>query len=571
MIAFLIIFSLLGAPAFAATMPDIEAALNTISSGKMSEDLISGYNPDIDKSPSQKAMYYFLKGYLETRKFEYKTAHESFNKSLELLAKNPNPRLEAELLFYISEIEILFMDIPNGMSHSLELGELAASQGLSRRLIDSYYNLAIGYRYYYDERESNKYSEEAYKLSKETGYGFGEALYFAFMGDTKLNYEGDPEGAIEAYQKSYSMMSGKDYHQLRDDHRLVLDGAMIYTKLFHLEDKSVLQDIEKAIANSDPRNSIILYNLKALAGDIYLTDDPEKALPYYLEAMELYEKIEHIPTSAVSSYYLESVLAQTYYELGEFQGAADIYYKLLTEEYEDSLTTKLVDTQSSLDDYKYESYNERLSLLEELNASNEAKAKLSKQFSNVFIGSTALLLLALVVIAIGLIKNKRIQKKLYKASITDQLTKVYNRSKIIDIMSESLGSSDAVAMIEVDDFKKINDTYGHFVGDQVLVKISDTIRSSVRNIDSVGRYGGEEFLVHFKDVSLEEAIEISERIRTNVMNIDWDGKDIMTTVSIGVSMSGGKNLEDILNYADELMYKAKSSGKNRLETRISLS
>lgn len=570
-IALLVILLMLGMSSITEAMPDIEEALEMINSGKLSPSIISSYQPETESAASEKAMYFFLKGYLETREFEFNSAYESFNKSLEILLEHPNPRLEAELLFYISEIELLYMDLPNGMSHSLRLGELATAQGLDKRLIDSYYNLAIGYRYYYDERESNKYSAEAYSLSKEIGYDFGEALYFAFLGDTRLDYENDPEGAMEAYQESYRMMPEKNRDQLREDYRIILDSAMIYTRIFHLEDKTVLPDIERVISGSNPKNYIMLYDLKALAGDVYLSDEPEKALSYYLEAMELYEKIEAIPTSAVSSYYLESAIAKTYYELGEYQSSADIYYKLLTGENDEGLIRQLMDTQSSLDDYKYDSYQERLALLEDFNETNEAKVQLSKRLSAVFISSTILLLIALVAIVIGLVKNRRIQDKLYKASITDNLTKVYNRSKIIEIINENLGSRDAIAMIDVDDFKKINDTYGHLVGDQVLIRISDTIRSSVRSVDSVGRYGGEEFIVHFKDVSVQEAIEISERIRTNIMNMKWDCGDIKTTVSIGVSMGGGRNLDDVLSYADELMYRAKSSGKNRLEARISLS
>lgn len=156
-----------------------------------------------------------------------------------------------------------------------------------------------------------------------------------------------------------------------------------------------------------------------------------------------------------------------------------------------------------------------------------------------------------------------VQKKLYKESITDNLTKVFNRGHIIDLLEENISNTTCLLMMDVDNFKMINDTFGHVTGDKVLLKLAQVISSNMREDDYVGRYGGEEFLVILKNTDLEKGLLVAERIRQAADNLNWD-EEIKTTLSIGLLQYDGSTADALLIEADILMYRAKRLGKNRV-------
>ena len=127
-----------------------------------------------------------------------------------------------------------------------------------------------------------------------------------------------------------------------------------------------------------------------------------------------------------------------------------------------------------------------------------------------------------------------------------------------------------ILLIDIDDFKLVNDSYGHTVGDIVLRKVADIIRYSVRSDDKAGRYGGEEFIVLMNDARREVALEAAGRIRRNIeddsMTKVKPGVELSVTVSIGVSgtRSGEKTVDQLIEEADEALYRAKAEGKNRV-------
>ncbi len=167
--------------------------------------------------------------------------------------------------------------------------------------------------------------------------------------------------------------------------------------------------------------------------------------------------------------------------------------------------------------------------------------------------------------------------KLYKAieemAITDELTGVYVRRYVLEKFYESLlrankfNSELSFLMIDVDDFKKINDTYGHLIGDAVLREVALRIKSTAREIDLVGRYGGEEFCVILLDTDKEGAKKAGERICEVVSNepIVAYNESLNVTVSVGVASfpQDGKDPYTIIEMADKALYKAKRSGKNK--------
>ena len=124
-------------------------------------------------------------------------------------------------------------------------------------------------------------------------------------------------------------------------------------------------------------------------------------------------------------------------------------------------------------------------------------------------------------------------------------------------------------MIDIDYFKKFNDTYGHAIGDIVLKTVANIIKEQLREYDIPSRYGGEEFCVLLPHTNIKEALVVAERLRSAVQETKIDignGSIINLTISVGLSELGVKDLaEDLYMKADSALYKAKESGRNRVE------
>ena len=165
-------------------------------------------------------------------------------------------------------------------------------------------------------------------------------------------------------------------------------------------------------------------------------------------------------------------------------------------------------------------------------------------------------------------------------AVTDQLTGLHNRrymtGQLDSLVQRSVLGGDPVAalLIDIDHFKKINDTFGHDVGDEVLREFALRLASNVRAIDLPCRYGGEEFTVIMPDTQLADAMRIAERIRMHVSGSPFrvaQGKELLTvTISIGVSATLGETdtPEALLKRADEGVYEAKASGRNAVVGRV---
>lgn len=164
-------------------------------------------------------------------------------------------------------------------------------------------------------------------------------------------------------------------------------------------------------------------------------------------------------------------------------------------------------------------------------------------------------------------------KKLKYNSNYDSLTGIFNRGKVIEninLLKQNLDFNKEkyyIAMIDIDNFKKVNDIYGHIAGDKVLKEVSNVIRKSISNEDILGRYGGEEFIAIIKD-EINNYKDIIERIRRNIeeLNINVNNKLIKVTSSIGVKNFNlnKMTLEENISLADKSLYEAKNSGKNRV-------
>ncbi len=167
-------------------------------------------------------------------------------------------------------------------------------------------------------------------------------------------------------------------------------------------------------------------------------------------------------------------------------------------------------------------------------------------------------------------ENLRKTEELQELSIRDPMTELFNHRHLHDVMYQLTSKAVledriySVIMMDIDHFKTINDTFGHQFGDQVLMKIADTLRSTVRDQDIVGRYGGEEFIIILPDADAAQAYFVAERIRRNVNNQPIVN-DVTITVSGGVAQFDRTSGESVVEMADRELYRAKRNGRNRIE------
>lgn len=168
----------------------------------------------------------------------------------------------------------------------------------------------------------------------------------------------------------------------------------------------------------------------------------------------------------------------------------------------------------------------------------------------------------------GVICLKKLIKVFPELFFIDPLTGLQNRF-YLNLIKTKLKSSQGkagVILADLDNFKKINDIYGHGFGDRVLVEVAKTLRQNVKITDEVIRYGGEEFLIVLYRCSLESAKKVGERLRKKIEEIGFEEfPEVKITASFGVAeFVRSKDLERVIEEADKALYKAKRSGKNRV-------
>lgn len=164
-------------------------------------------------------------------------------------------------------------------------------------------------------------------------------------------------------------------------------------------------------------------------------------------------------------------------------------------------------------------------------------------------------------------------KKLEKDAYVDALTNLFNRhyftvsSKILFSQAKRQSQKLSLLMLDIDLFKQINDQYGHHAGDEVLKRLAEFLKTSLRDSDICCRWGGEEFVVLMPETDIDGAMVIAQHIKKGIetLPVHYNGFTVFTTISIGVSeLQNHRNIEEILEEADQALYYSKKTGRNRV-------
>lgn len=194
-----------------------------------------------------------------------------------------------------------------------------------------------------------------------------------------------------------------------------------------------------------------------------------------------------------------------------------------------------------------------------------------------FVVMESIVLLVLIAFGNMMLVNEYVNTELRRVAEHDSLTGVLNRRSFLSMLNKEIQSASrhqsalSVMLIDLDHFKRINDTWGHRVGDEVLCRFVEVSLKSLRDRDILGRIGGEEFAVIMPETILEDARQIAERLRLKVLEQmqTTDENPVGLTVSIGVArLIHGESSEMLMHRADKAMYLSKSTGRNRVEAYV---
>ena len=279
---------------------------------------------------------------------------------------------------------------------------------------------------------------------------------------------------------------------------------------------------------------------------------------------EAQNKLEDFVTKEDVIYYgldkeCYELLVEIYTQTKQKDKLIDVYQKMLELDREFITTTQ----QEYLKFSEFYSENNRL---------RESNVRLHR--------SNIAALIGIIFISVILVFVLILVRLLSKKNVTDQLTGVYNRKKLNALLQKyernGTPSDLGVVMMDIDYFKRYNDTYGHQAGDKVLKDVAGVLKESVRKKDIVIRYGGEEFLILLNSIKKNAAEEICQKIHTNLKEkaIPHIASEVSehVTMSMGLVVQKEKNgmpLEKLIGSADECLYQSKEAGRNRLTVKES--
>ena len=168
----------------------------------------------------------------------------------------------------------------------------------------------------------------------------------------------------------------------------------------------------------------------------------------------------------------------------------------------------------------------------------------------------------------------RLNEQLYELATTDSMTQLFNRRHFIESAQRQISQiqrtnvDGAMLMLDIDNFKSVNDTFGHAIGDKAIIKIASILKDNLREYDIVGRVGGEEYAMLLSPCEFDVANKIAKRLIDKVANLEISHQQnsIKLTISIGLTMvkKEDEDIDKALRRADIALYKAKSTGKNKV-------
>lgn len=435
--------------------------------------------------------------------------------------------------------------------------------------------LGILYSYINQEEKSLAYYQKSYEHYLKAGKS-----YYAYntLMNIAANYSVDEkfEKAIPIYEEIikhaeqvsnndllYYTYSGMAWAQVKQENTNP-EAAHRYMLIANQYAEQI-QQVDFPI-NHALTNGFLLFELERY----------QEALNYLIEAEALlvsYNKLEKKIVSTFSNANVLFLKSELHYKLENYESAFKAQEQLI--EYVATLPER--SNIESVEDVRIQYEAEQASIQQKILKQRQSvqslllsEAKDKEQNRQKF-----MLMLAFVSIVLGwvLLKTLQGQRKLLKITRTDALTGIGNRRWLMSKGKELLKFSKqsdgefALLLIDVDDFKKVNDLYGHHIGDKVLKAVVNICEKPLRKNDKFARFGGEEFVVILPDTNAEQSCLIAEKLRSEVNEYNWSAiisENISISIGIANNVENFASFDDMLKQADKRLYRAKHLGKNRV-------
>ncbi len=469
---------------------------------------------------------------------DFKSAHKAFLQVQKIAQELDLKKAEADALANLAIIYLHFGDFHLALEHNLESLDLYQKLNAKQNQVKTLQNIGV---IYYDSeryREALAQFEQAETLLKENPEERTLALVCSNLGRTHHKLGNDLAA------NSYQQLSLELFNKLEDKSgisyvldemgRRQLDNANYDQAELKLQ-KSLALKCELGDQKGEIDSSLHL-------GELYrLQHRYSEALAILTHALTLAEKLEAKKEQGDAHYNLayiykeQAKLGEAFNHLETHMTIKDDIFSLSSDQRFQALRVRHEVEQTEKEKEIYRLKNVEL-------------VKLNEQLQS-------------------------LTEKLEKQAIEDPLTKLYNRRHFEKVLTEAYnrsfryGNALSVMICDIDNFKKVNDTFSHAVGDEVLIQVATIFKTNLREVDTLARYGGEEFVALFPETTSDDAALCCDRFRVLIEDFPWHSihPDLKVTISMGVceDISSGSG-EAMISKADEALYEVKRNGKNHV-------
>ncbi len=415
------------------------------------------------------------------------------------------------------------------------------------------------------------YYTEALGIYQSQQSPFGESVVLYNIGkaqfannnfdDAYVNFEKAKQISIQIDDEIGVLLSELQIAEIYFTQKLYTDAQPLFTK------------VERSFREMGSKSS----HFQALLGLIKTNLALNNLIKVNNQLPLLSELVQGLDNDVESSQY---TLVRS--KIAAREGSYELAYDYLdkTRAIEAKITEQKINTEAQKYKVDFETAltQQKNQLLIQENEINNLVIQQQKEKEKVWIIVILLSIISLIALLSLLFSQIRNREKFQKLALVDSLTKSPNRRAILDFAkvlfeeAESMNTQFCLAIVDLDLFKEINDTYGHQVGDEVLIAFAQSCQKSIREHDNFGRYGGEEWLIVFPKTTVENAKFIFPRLSTtlNEQPLHCLPKEHKLTFSIGMveyKSNHYESLDEMIIAADECLYKAKQLGRNRMITK----
>ncbi|WP_448569323.1 diguanylate cyclase [Thalassotalea ganghwensis] len=518
------------------------------------------------------AELYYAKGYAIENLGDYDKAIQNYERGLEIAESVGDKKNIATGLINLGAMYYQVEKFDRALIVFNDALNIASKTEDAELLGYVYSELGILYSYLYEEEKSKNFFQKSYEHYLKAGkiyYAYNSLFMIGQFHALNKNYEqaiainkeivehASEIGNLELVASAYSGLAWS--YILKEDSNP--EAAYHYMQI--AEQYAQQSERHEAPLTFGLNKAFFLFELKKYDEALDTASDLEKLINEDEKLVNTWSKYDLL--------YLKS---EVYYKKESYQQAYNAQKQFLEFAFEIRDRSNYKEVEDLRMRYESEQADLQKQILAEQEKVQSIKledARYQQTSRHIIIAFSVVVILLL---AWFLIKIIRGQRQLLKLSHTDVLTGVVNRRRLMELgkfmYSQAGESTDSlsVLMLDVDDFKAINDNYGHKAGDRVLKSIAELSNTLMRGSDEFGRFGGEEFIALLPDANLEQAVEVANRLCREISGHDWSALvQEKVTVSIGVASYDNdkhKDIDDIIKEADLLLYKAKSLGKNQV-------